>query len=72
MEVSQQRGHLLLVESACKAGHHAAPLQHILLDGLVGDGYPTGKSLLVEEPVQIGWTFFSARSLSSWQWAQRT
>ena len=57
MQVSQQSGHLLFVESACKAGHHAATLQHILSDGLVGYRDAAGEGLLVEQPVQVGWNF---------------
>ncbi len=54
MEVSQQRGHLLVVESACKTGHHASTLQDVLPDGLVGGGNATGEGRAGEDAVQIG------------------
>ena len=43
MEISQQRGHLLVVESAGKTGHHASTLQDVLPDGLVCGGDAAGE-----------------------------
>ena len=60
MEVSQQRGHLLLVESACESGHHAATLQDILPDGLVGGGDAAGEGRAVKQPVQVGWNLLES------------
>lgn len=54
MQISQERGHLRVIEPAFKCGHHSLPIKHNLADLRVGGRCATREFELVEDAVEIG------------------
>jgi len=57
MQVGDEIAHLLVVESSCEPGHHAAAVQDIEPHSRVRGGNATGKCWVIEDAVQVRRSF---------------
>jgi len=61
VQVSQQRGHLLVAKAAIKAGHHSSAHENISPHRCVRGGSAAGQGRALKEMVQIGRNFLESQ-----------